>query len=252
MHASVAVAAPCESLSLVFFDNMPTRAVVLLPVEIPQRVSARMQISLDGTRSMQSPHWGPGYRVLPSSSDSRNTTGEVYWAVGSDSPMLQIDFQRDSRGRISKEILYTLVSANSAPSQSTGKILGWYEYVRNDDGHIHEIVYHFTAGRDGEWLTGDDTVLSRVEIDYGLDSESPRNATIFYSLGEPALIHFDYDNGGRLLGGSREGAFPTTFVLSSPCSTVPERLFVLLLAPHGGPWHPFVTSRGSVWAAGPR
>jgi hypothetical protein len=211
-----------------------------------------MQISINGTRLMQSPHWGSGYRILPSSSDSRNITGEVYWAVGSDSPMLQSDFQRDSRGRIFREILHSPVSDNSVPWQSTGKILGWYEYVRNDDGQIHAIVYHFTAGRDGEWLTDDDTVLSRVEIDYGLDSESPRNATIFYSLGERATIHFDYDNGGRLLGGSREGAFPTTFVLTSPCAPVTERLFVLLLAPHGGPWHPFVTSRGGVWAAGPR
>jgi hypothetical protein len=212
-----------------------------------------MQMSIDGTRSMQSPHWGLGYRVLPSSSDSRNITGEVYWAVGADSPTLESDFQRDSGGRMSREILRTPLSANSASPQSTQKILGWYEYVRNDAGQIREILYHSTAGPDGVWLTDDDTVLSRVEIDYGLGSDSPRSAIILYALGERIAVHFDYDPAGRLLGGSQEGAFPTVFVLNGgSCETVPERLFVLILSPHGGPWHPFVTSRGSVRPAGPR
>jgi hypothetical protein len=212
-----------------------------------------MQMSIDGTRSMQSPHWGLGYRVLPSSSDSRNITGEVYWAVGADSPTLESDFQRDSGGRISREILRSPSSHNSASPESARKILGWYEYVRNDDGRIREIVYHFSAGPDGVWLTDDDTVLSRVEIDYGLDSAGPQNATILYKLGERIAVHFDYDTGGRLLGGSREGVLASVFALTSgPCATVPERLFVLLLAPHGGPWHPFDTGRSGVRPDGPR
>ena len=253
MPSSVAVAAPCENLTLVFFDNMPARAVFVQPTETPQRVSAQMQMSIDGTRSMQSPHWGLGYRVLPSSSDSRNITGEVYWAVGADSPTLESDFQRDSGGRISREILRSLPSRNSASPESARKILGWYEYVRNDGGRIREIVYHFSAGPDGVWLTDDDTVLSRVEIDYGLDSAGPQNATILYKLGERIAVHFDYDTGGRLLGGSREGVLASVFALTSgPCATVPERLFVLLLAPHGGPWHPFDTGRSGVRPDGPR
>jgi len=253
MPASVAAAAPCENLSLVFFDNMSTRAIFVQPAETPRRVSARMQMSIDGTRSMQSPHWGLGYRVLPSSSDSRNITGEVYWAVGADSPSLESDFQRDSGGRISREILRSPPSRSSAAPESARKILGWYEYVRNDDGRIREIVYHSFAGPDGVWLTDDDIVLSRVVIDYGLDSASPQDAMILYTLGERVAVHFDYDADGRLLGGSRDGAFASVFALTSgPCATVPERLFVLLLGPHGGPWHPINAGRSGARQAGPR
>jgi hypothetical protein len=212
-----------------------------------------MQMSIDGTRSMQSPHWGLGYRVLPSSSDSRNITGEVYWAVGADSPSLESDFQRDSGGRISREILRSPPSRSSAAPESARKILGWYEYVRNDDGRIREIVYHSFAGPDGVWLTDDDIVLSRVVIDYGLDSASPQDAMILYTLGERVAVHFDYDADGRLLGGSRDGAFASVFALTSgPCATVPERLFVLLLGPHGGPWHPINAGRSGARQAGPR
>jgi hypothetical protein len=253
MPASVAAAAPCENLSVVFFDNMPARALFVQPTETPQRVSAQMQMSIDGTRSMQSPHWGLGYRVLPSSSDSRNITGEVYWAVGADSPSLESDFQRDSGGRISREILRSPPSRSSAAPESARKILGWYEYVRNDDGRIREIVYHSFAGPDGVWLTDDDIVLSRVVIDYGLDSASPQDAMILYTLGERVAVHFDYDADGRLLGGSRDGAFASVFALTSgPCATVPERLFVLLLGPHGGPWHPINAGRSGARQAGPR
>jgi hypothetical protein len=212
-----------------------------------------MQMSIDGTRSMQSPHWGLGYRVLPSSSDSRNITGEVYWAVGADSPSLESDFQRDSGGRISREILRSPPSRSSAAPESARKILGWYEYVRNDDGRIREIVYHSFAGPDGVWLTDDDIVLSRVVIDYGLDSASPQDAMILYTLGVRVAVHFDYDADGRLLGGSRDGAFASVFALTSgPCATVSERLFVLLLGPHGGPWHPINAGRSGARQAGPR
>jgi hypothetical protein len=247
------MAAPCGSIFLSFFDNMPAKTLFVQPGETSRHVSGQLQISADGSRLMQSPYWSVGYRVLPYSADARAITGEAYWAAGANSPILDIEFQRDPDGRVIREILRSPPPPNSASPGNLRRVLGWYQYARNDVGQLRQLVYHFNAGPDGQWLTEDDGVLSRVEVDYGLGGDKPREATIFYALGERVPIRFDYDTAGRLIGGVRQGPWPTYFsVTSGLCEAVPERLFVLLLGPHGGPWHPFDSGRGGVRPTGPR
>jgi hypothetical protein len=69
-------------------------------------------------------------------------------------------------------------------------------------------------------------------------------ATLFNLGGERVSTRFEYDTAGRLIGGERQGPWPTYFsVTSGSCEAVPERLFVLLLSPRGDrgiPWSPAV------------
>ncbi len=253
LRAAVAMASPCGSLSLSFSDNMPSKAIFLAPAESSPRIFAELQVSPDGSRSMQSSYWGAGYRVLPFSADVHTITGETYWVVGASSPAVDIEFQRDSEGRIMREILRGTSAPSAASPQGATRILGWYEYERNDLGQIRHLVYYFSAGPDGRWLTGDDGVWSRVEIDYGLGSDKPRDATISSALGEHVAVRFDYDSADRLTGGVRQGIWPSHFsVVGGLCEEVPERLFVLLLSPNGGPWHPFTGGRRGAQPASPR
>jgi hypothetical protein len=234
-------------MSLRFFDNQPINAVFLAPSETPEREIDRMQIFTDGSRAMSSIFWKTTYRILPVSADGRTATGEAYWIADSNSPILNIEFQRDRDGRVSREILL-----QPSPQNQIG-IQGWYEYTRDELGRLIEITYHSKPGVDGRWFTDDDFALSRVELNYESGERNPREARVFYnSLGLPVRsdyehrgglsVTFVYDTEGRLTGGVRQDYWPTYFsVTSGACSAISERLFVLLLGAHGGPWHPFST-----------
>jgi hypothetical protein len=95
-----------------------------------------------------------------------------------------------------------------------------------------------------------------VDIDDGLGYHDPREAMIFYrSLGLALTsMRFDCDTSGRLTGEFRQGPWPSHFsVTSGVCEAVPERLFVILLAAHRGPWYPFEgSSRRALRPGSPR
>jgi hypothetical protein len=243
-----AMAAPCGNVSLSFFDHAPAGTPFINAGEPAQHLSAQLQFLDDGTRLLRSPYWSVGYRVSP------HGTGESYWAEGTNSPMLDIEFQRDTNGRVVREILRSPPRTNAALPGNPWRILGWYQYDRNFMGQLSQLVYYSNMGPDGQWLTEDDQVSSRVEIDYGLGGARPREATIFY-VGSRVPIRFDYDTSGRLTGGVwQAGAWASRFsVTSGSCEAVPERLFVLLLSAQGGPWNPFYgTRRLGIRPNGPR
>ena len=131
-------------------------------------------------------------------------------------------------------------------------------YVRNDQGLLRRLVYHFHSRPDVQLPSDDDPIQSIVEIDYGLAGRNPRAAKIYGPIpskgtGLRAWVGFDYDTAGRLVGGTRQGLWPSYFkVTSGACEDVPERLFVILLAAHGGPWQPIDFSVYGSWPAGPR
>jgi hypothetical protein len=259
-------AAPCENMSLRFFDKMPAPPVFLEPGEPPEHEIGSMQISVDTSRSMSSMFWKASYRILPASADGHTTTGETYWMSGSDSPVLDIEFQRDRDAHVTREILLCPPPKNETTPGREARIQGWYEYSRDALGRIIEITYHSATGDDGLWLTDDDFALSRVELSYENGARNPKEAKIFYAWwggGLPVrknyesrggrLVTFVYDAQGGLAGGARQGYWPMYFsVTSGSCSGSPERLFVLLLSPSGGPWQPINGAGRSYRAADPR
>jgi hypothetical protein len=246
-------ASPCGDLSLSFFDDMPATTPYFEPGATSRQITAQMQVSADGSRFMQSPFWGLGIRVLAKGGGQGGVTGESYWATGAKTPMLNIEFQRDGSGRVAREIVRSPPPPDSGSPGEPGRILGWYQYVRDDQGRLRQLIHHFHPGNDGQPLSEDDYVQSRVEIDYGLTGRNPREAVILYGAVGPIAVRFDYDSAGRLVGGSHPGPWPTYFkVTSGACEVVPERLFVILLGAHGGPWHPYEIGRNGIRPAGPR
>ena len=265
VSAGPIAAAPCGNMSLRFFDKMPVPPVFLEPGEPPEHEVGSMQISTDSSRLMSSTFWKASYWILPASADGLTTTGETYWMAGSDSPILAIEFQRDRDACVTHEILLRPSPQNETTPGREGRIQGWYEYIRDAIGRIIEITYHSTPGNDGRWLTDDDFALSRVELIYESGARNPKEAKIFYAWwgGLPdrkdydsrggRLVTFVYDAQGGLAGGVRQDYWPTYFsVTSGSCSGAPERLFVLLLAPNGGPWHPVNGAGRGYRAADPR
>ena len=255
--AGWAKAAPCGNMTLRFFDNVPAPSIFVEPSEPkehPEHEIAQLQISPDGSRSMSSPFWAARYRILPLSDSAHTTTGEAYWFVDRDSPLLEIEFQRDIHGRVAREILLSPRPPNQPASEKATRIQGWYEYSRDDLARVIKIIFHSKPlATDGRWwITDDNFILSWAELSYENGERNPSGATIFYDIGGGQPVRFDYDTQGRLTGGFRQDYLPTYFtVTGGACSEVPERLFVLLLGPHGGPWHPYYLRR-SAHAAGPR
>jgi YD repeat-containing protein len=224
------------------------------PDESSLRVSGQMQISADGSRAMQNTFWSTSYRVLPDGADENGITGESYWATGAQSPVLDLEFQRDSNGRVAREILWSPPPPDSISPGGRWRVVGWYQYLRNSEGLLIQLIYHSHWGQDDRPLSDDDPILSRVDIDYGLGYHNPREAMIFYHTLARTSVRFDYDTSGRLTGGFRQGPWPSYFsVTNGACEAAPERLFVILLAPHGGPWYPFEgSSRRGLRPGSPR
>jgi hypothetical protein len=126
-------------------------------------------------------------------------------------------------------------------------------YLRNSEGLLLQLIYHSHLGQDDRPPSDDDPILSRVEIDYGLGYHNPHEAVIFYRTLVRTSVRFDYDTSGRLTGGFRQGPWSSYFLVTSgACEAVPERLFVILLAAHSGPWYPFDgnSRRGPRWIEG--
>ncbi len=250
---AAASASPCAALDLSFFDDMPATTPYFEPRRSSRQITAQMHVSVDGSRSMQSPFWGLGFRILPKGRDDAGGTGESYYFTESTSVMLDIEFQRDRGGRVTREVLRSPPPPDPGSPPGPGRILGWYQYVRDDQGRLRQLIYHFHPGNDGQPPSEDDYVLSRVEIDYGTAGPSPRGAVMYYGVVGPVAVRFDYDSAGRLVGGSHAGPWPTYFkVTAGACQAVPERLFVILLGAHGGPWHPYEIGRDGIRPAGPR
>src|ERR1019366_10044755 len=191
--------------------------------------------------------------------DAHGITGESYWAMESKSPMLDIELQRDRRGEVTREILRSPPPDSGSP-EIPWRIFGWYQYVRNAEGQLRQLIYHSHSSQDTSQPSDDDPVLSSVEIDCGLGARNPRGAIIYSPISSPrgtgqqASIRFDYDSGGRLIGGTRQGLWSSHFsVTGGVCEETPERLFVILLGAHGGPWHTLDFGRyGKTIVAGPR
>lgn len=249
-------AASCENLALSFLDTLSEPSLTLEAQEPSLRVAGRM-VSVDGARLMESRYWNVRYRVIPHGTADRGITGESYWAVETKSRVLEVEFQRDAGGRITREILRVPPPSDSPASDIPWPIVGWYHYLRNDQGQLVRLVYHAPVGQVGSSPSEDDPVQSLVELDYGLGGRNPRAATIYGAIwrgasGATASVRFDYDSAGRLTGGVRQGIWQSEFRVTGACDTVPERIFVVLLASHGGPWNPFVTTRYGMRPNGPR
>ena len=152
-----------------------------------------------------------------------------------------------------REILWSPPPPDSIPPGNRRRVVGWYQYLRNSKGLLLQLIYHSHLGQDDRPPSDDDPILSRVEIDYGLGHHNPHEAVIFYRTLVRTSVRFDYDTSGRLTAGFRQGPWPSYFLVTSgACEAVPERLFVILLAAHGGPWHPFDgnSRRGLRWVEG--
>jgi hypothetical protein len=252
VQVSHAATPACANMTLRLFDHIPSPPLFLEPGEPSEHDIAQVQIFADGSRLMSSPFWKTNYLILPTLANAGAATAETYFDVADNSPVLEVTLERDRDGRVDREILRSPQSPNQTASAQQNRIRGWYQYSRDDLGRISEIIYHANSGPDGQWFTVDDGVSSRVEVGYENGSSTPKEATIFDNRSGRLSVHFDYDDEGRLVGGTRQYYWPTYFsVTRGVCREVPERLFVLLLGSHGGPWRPYNAGRG-VLPAGPR
>ena len=243
----------CANMTLRLFDYLPRPSVFLEPKEPAAHDITQVQIFVDGSRLMSSPFWKITYRILPSAASAGAVTEETYLNAADNSPVLEISLERDRDGRVFREILRDPRLANQKASEPQNRIKGWYQYSRDYLGRIIEIIYHANSGADGQWFTEDDGLTSRVEVTYENSDSTPKEATILYDRSGKVPVQFDYDDEGRLVGGTRQCYWPTYFLVAGGvCREVPERLFVILLGSHGGPWLPYPGGRRSIRPPGPR